>query len=1078
MPARAEQTPCIMNIRPLAATAAAVVAVCVPYSSTLADVEITPAQGFKVEWDGNDAEHFDPLPPEDGGSVVPDNLALATNGAKPFDSGQLGPQLGLPYHLTENINDGEYGNSRSWIGGDGDEDPWFAGVDLGGVLEITSVAWGRDNGNGEWDDSESGTDACGGQCDDRSPGLYELQITTDANPSADSDWTTVGEFDYLSTDDLEPGGDFTAWFRHEYQISNEDGSPILASGVRVVVPQTGLGGGTGIDELEVYGVPAIMRLAVEGGAIAPNNLAPTGTAFAKDVLNDGAFDVHQIAHVNDGIFGNSNSWIGNSEGSFVGIGFESAVELQSLAFGRDNGGEPNEFTDRSVGVYIVQTTEVVNPNETTPDGEWTTLDTLDYTKTGGLLTKPHLRHGYNFDQIEVTGIRIITPGSGLGSGAAIDEIELYAEPLRPQPVLEFEGGDFVEGNLAKGASAFSSGDLGPELGIDFHVAANLNDQEYGNGKSWIGNGPDAFAGINLGAEAKEMQSFTFGRDNTGGLADRSLGTYTVQTTTVPNPNAETPDESWTTLGVYNYVAGDPANPALRHAYNLREPIEITGLRIITPGEGLASGAAIDEIEIYPFLLKDIPPPPEPEIESAEGFVIAGWDGNDGVFFDPVPPDDDGSIVPDNLALANNGATPIGSSELGPELGIDFHLIENVNDGLYGNSNSWISESGDELPFIGVALANSSLISRIAWGRDNGNGEVDDSEPGTDACGGQCDDRSPGLYTLQITTVPNPDADTPDDDWKTVGTIEYTRKGDDEVDGLFTPYLRHEYTIANADGSPIVATGVRLLVPQAGLAGGTAVDELEVYAAGGTIVQDDIQGGANFGGLGHNNQGYNSAQNEDDDPGEPGINNDTYSWGDANDQYTWTPNLTGTFEVATSWGTSSNHSGSVSYFFDSDGDGGQEEVEIEGAQAVRHNTFANTQDGDSIGVGLTAWSGWFELGPYDLTPESVFLAQAEASGAVAPEAVSVALWRFVRAGGPPPPAFEITSFDYSPATREATFTWNSKVGVNYATEFTTDFVVWRELDDGVVGEEDGSTTYTETNVPPDAVERYYRVRVLD
>ncbi|MDA0814033.1 MAG: hypothetical protein O3C21_16785 [Verrucomicrobia bacterium] len=1016
-----------------------------------AEVEVLPDSSFT--WD----EIHGPI--EESG-IVPDNLSTE-EGATAFaiDVGHNPP------HSIPGLNNGMYGNSNSWIGvesreidiGDDIVESTFAGIDFAGtgLYHITSFAFGRSN--------------LGDEFADRTQGTYYVQVTETPDPDVDTpdeDWKTLGSLEISSSS-------FPDTYRHLYTLD----SAVPATGLRVVTP----GPGTCIDEIEVYGGGSALQLVVEGGTFAPNNLAPTGTAFAKDLINDGGFAVHQIAHVNDVTYGNSNSWIGNSEESFVGIGFASAVELQSLAFGRDNGGEPNEFTDRSAGEYIIQTTEVVNPDKTTPDEEWTTLVTLDYTKTGGLLTLPHLRHGYNFALIEVTGIRIITPGNGIGSGAAIDEIELYEQPLRSQPVLAFEGGEFVDGNLAKGATPFSSGDLGPELGIDFHVAANLNDQEYGNGRSWIGNGPGAFGGVNLGATPVTVQSFTFGRDNLGELSDRSLGEYTVQVTTVPNPNAETPDESWTTLGVYTYVAGDPANPALRHAFNLREPIGITGLRIITPGSGLASGAAIDEIEIYPFQLKDTPPPPEPEIISGEGFAIAPWDGNDGLFFDPVPPVDDGSIVPDNIALASNGATPIGSSELGPELGIDFHLIENVNDGLYGNSNSWISASAEEREkaFIGVALAESSQITRIAWGRDNGNGEVDDSDGGTDACGGQCDDRSLGLYTLQITTVPDPDADTPDDDWKTIGTIEYKQKGDDKVGELFTPYLRHEYTIANADGSPIGATGVRLLVPQAGLGGGTAVDELEVFAASGVIIQDDIQDGPNFGGLAHNNQGLNSAQNEEDDPVEPGINNNTYSWGDANDQYTWTPNLTGKFEVATSWGTSSNHSGSVDYFFDPDGDGGQDEFEIEGAQDVRHNTFANTQDGDSIEGGMTAWSGWFELGTYDLTAESVFRAQGEASGAIAPEAISVAMWRFqppLVIG--PEDLFEITSIEYNQAAAEVSFTWNSKVGVTYVTEFTDDLVDWTELDDGIEGAVGNSTTYTETDVPPDDSERYYRVRVLE
>src|SRR5690349_19044297 len=49
----------------------------------------------------------------------------------------------------------------------------------------------------------------------------------------------------------------------------------------------------------------------------------------------------------------------------------------------------------------------------------------------------------------------------------------------------------------------------------------------------------------------------------------------------------------------------------------------------------------------------------------------------------------GTFAPDNLAAASGGAIPLGSSSLGPQIGVPFHVIANVNDGLYGNGNSWI-----------------------------------------------------------------------------------------------------------------------------------------------------------------------------------------------------------------------------------------------------------------------------------------------------------------------------------------------------------------------------------------------------
>ena len=49
------------------------------------------------------------------GDPVPDNLAT---GAIPFASSDLGPEIGVPFHATVNLNDGLYGNGFSWIGGD------------------------------------------------------------------------------------------------------------------------------------------------------------------------------------------------------------------------------------------------------------------------------------------------------------------------------------------------------------------------------------------------------------------------------------------------------------------------------------------------------------------------------------------------------------------------------------------------------------------------------------------------------------------------------------------------------------------------------------------------------------------------------------------------------------------------------------------------------------------------------------------------------------------------------------------------------------------------------------------------
>ena len=214
-----------------------------------------------------------------------------------------------------------------------------------------------------------------------------------------------------------------------------------------------------------------------------------------------------------------------------------------------------------------------------------------------------------------------------------------------------------------------------------------------------------------------------------------------------------------------------------------------------------------------------PPPPPIELTPAAGFSMA-YDGNEGDWFDPEAPPPDGAQVgaPDNAALAANGATAFGSSEYGAGV----HLIANVNDGYYGNSNSWLgvlTVGVDPEPFIGIDFAGTEplAVETIAFGRDNSNSHPD---------GRPYDDRWMGLYTLQYTLLPDPNELTEDTDdassgWADIGTINLIHQGG-EGEFLQEPWLRHLYDVAADGKGPIMATGIRILAPF-----GNCIDELEV-----------------------------------------------------------------------------------------------------------------------------------------------------------------------------------------------------------------------------------------------------------
>jgi len=134
-------------------------------------------------------------------------------------------------------------------------------------------------------------------------------------------------------------------------------------------------------------------------------------AIAKDVLP--GFPAHTIGHLNDGVYGNGNSWIGNSVDSWAGLDLGSHTRLTAFAFGRDN--TSGGLTERTSGSYQIQYTRSV-PVGT--GSSWTNIGTIVYTNSTSSSSR---RHQFTLiPPVEATGFRIIAP-----SGACIDEIELY-----------------------------------------------------------------------------------------------------------------------------------------------------------------------------------------------------------------------------------------------------------------------------------------------------------------------------------------------------------------------------------------------------------------------------------------------------------------------------------------------------------------------------------------------------------------------------------------------------------------------------------------------------------------------------
>lgn len=615
------------------------------------------------------------------------NLALTSAGSTPFSASEIG----VAPHSTAALSDGVYGNSNSWIGG---AVP-LAGIDLPGttVYSVNGIAFGRAN-------NLSHTD--------RSDGTYTFYRTLVPNPTTAlaitgdpaTGWVSMGTI-LVSNNSI----------RKTYAIT-QGGAPVAMTGMMVNTPP-----GAAIDELEIYGttfaapvVPAV-NVTASGTLTIPNssvvgavsvtgagsvvNLSgatpsgsgayalvntstgPTGnpvpttngtynnlaiasygsTPFASDVIV--GFAAHSIPFLNDGLYGNSNSWIGSfSNATFAGIDLQGtqAYNVSSIAFGRAN--INGDFTDRSDGNYTFYRTLVPNPNSSLPitgdpNTGWVSMGVVT---VAGVSIKKTYSVTQNGLPVAMTGLMIGVPTNG-----DIDEIEIYGDQQTPGPVnlptttvnvaasstlnlglttstaalsaINITGAGTVlnlQGQPVVGSGAFTINPpiSGPAVpggtpvpnnlalatsgGIAFasdviagfaptHTIAGLNNGLYGNANSWIGSfGANTFAGINLpGNGVYSVNSIAFGRNNDSTTPpiynDRSDGTYTFYRTVVPNPSSALPITGDPTTGWEAMGSVTVAGNAIKKTYGISQ----NGAAVAMTGFMISvpTNGCIDEIEI-------------------------------------------------------------------------------------------------------------------------------------------------------------------------------------------------------------------------------------------------------------------------------------------------------------------------------------------------------------------------------------------------------------------------------------------------------------------------------------------------
>ena len=581
---------------------------------------------------------------------------------------------------------------------------------------------------------------------------------------------------------------------------------------------------------------------------SPQNIA-AATAGATPFAIGEYGGPHTIAHLNDGLYGNAYSWItwdlslsrdvdlggsyGTNNMSFAGVALGSSHAIAAIVFGRS---AANEHQDRFSGNIYIQVTTAGSVSEITnldpaADAQWTTM--------GYFTTTDAYEHRFIFKSpVQATGVRIVT-----AAGNCIDEIVVHSVQEVTQTwdggtvgSTHFSySGDWPDGQpLAPGAAVpsaptnvaaaavggtpFAIGEFGGP-----HTIAHLNDGLYGNAYSWItGNdGSQArtvvlggyyanvfmsYAGVAL-SSSHYISDIVFGRSAANEYQDRFSGEMYIQVTTadrVPDITSADPaaDAQWTTLGFVTAT-----NP-YEHRFALSPAVRATGVRIVT-----AAGNCIDEIAVYGV--------PEFMQTWADGGVVSDtfmysgdWPAEQPVAAgSPVP------STPPNLAAASAGGTAFAISELGQTWSegvlLSTHTIAQLNDGLYGNAYSWITQENSPsgyrlvdlggaygsatLSFAGVALpgARLHLLSDVVFGRSAAN---------------EYQDRFEGNMYIQVTTNRSVSAITSTDpsadaQWTTLGYLRTTSA------------LQHRFTFPGK----VHATGVRIVTTS-----GNCIDEIVAH----------------------------------------------------------------------------------------------------------------------------------------------------------------------------------------------------------------------------------------------------------
>ncbi|WP_395737759.1 DUF1553 domain-containing protein [Prosthecobacter sp.] len=154
---------------------------------------------------------------------------------------------------------------------------------------------------------------------------------------------------FEETDGGQPGAQPHLRAPVSHLANQESFNAVKAKHVRFTIRAT-TGAQPCIDELEIFSTSKPPRNV----ALARNGAKVT----ASDVFNDGGNALHQIAHANDGLYGNAKSWISKNAGKgWLQIDFPREERISSVVWSRDRGDgkKGRAYEDRLSTDYVIET---------------------------------------------------------------------------------------------------------------------------------------------------------------------------------------------------------------------------------------------------------------------------------------------------------------------------------------------------------------------------------------------------------------------------------------------------------------------------------------------------------------------------------------------------------------------------------------------------------------------------------------------------------------------------------------------------------------------------------------------------